>query len=81
MAGELYDIIYYHQEGQKALEEKKYIYAASMFKLCHDKFQNAESHFLCDSTISLGNDAAEKYDMIVTTYLNDEGFDRIEYEK
>jgi hypothetical protein len=81
MAGEAFDIMYYHQEGTKALEEKNYKHAANMFFICHQKYQNAEDHVLSFGLADLGEDAAEKYTMIITTYLKDDGFDHIIYEQ
>ena len=81
MTNALNKINYYFEQGQKALADRNYRFAAEMFKKSYELYEDAELPLFSARIRDIGNEAFEKYNLIVSKYLNEDGFNEIQYEK
>lgn len=81
MTNDVVNIEYYYEQGVKAYKEKKYELAANFFKKCYETYEDAEIPVFISRIKEIGEDAFEKYNEIVANYLDENGFDEIEYGK
>lgn len=81
MTNEIVNIEYYSEQGHKAFKDKNFELAANMFRKCYEIYENAEFPMFDSRIKEIGEDAFEKYNEIVANYLDENGFDEIEYGK
>lgn len=81
MTNEVVNLEYYYEQGSQAYKEKNYELAANLFKKCYQTYEEAELPIFDSRIKEIGEDALEKYNEIVTSYLDELGFDEIEYGK
>lgn len=81
MTNDVVNIEYYYEQGSKALKEKNFELAANFFKKCYETYEDAEFPVFSNKIKEIGEDAFEKYNEIVANYLDENGFDEIEYGK
>ena len=80
MTNDLMKIEYFYNQAIIALKQKDFKIAASFFRQCYETYEAAELPMFDNEIKNIGEDAMVQYNFIVINYLDESGFDEIQYE-